>query len=269
MVSSTVIHSIENDICTIKLNRPERMNAVNEELYEELLSVLAGVKENINVRVVVITGSSMIKDGVEKKAFCAGADLKKHSAGERTSEEKRNYIELAHRATRAVYEFPKPVIAAVNGPARGAGAELAMCCDFILMSDNATIGFPETGLGTFVGGGVTMLLQRTAGVMRAKELVYSGRILNGPEAVKAGIALASYPEDEFFAEVSRFVMLLAEKAPVSMALAKKNIQAAALQDIGEVLNRETEAVLLCMETEDWREGVAAFSEKRKPLYKGK
>ena len=154
----------KNEWCAIiRLNRPEVMNAVSEGMYRDLLSALAEFDEDDSVRSVVLTGSVRIKDGKEKQAFCAGADLKKHSSGERDRDAKRAYIELAHRATEELYCFPKPVICAINGPARGAGTEMALNCDFIIMARGATMAFPETGLGTFVGGGVTWHLPRLLG----------------------------------------------------------------------------------------------------------
>lgn len=268
MSYSTLNCDVNNYVCRIALNRPERMNAVNEELYTELQSALKDAENNDDVRVVVITGSVRVKDGVKKQAFCAGADLKKHSAGERTRAQKRQYIELAHKTTEMIYKYPKPVIAAVNGPARGAGAELALCCDLILMSEEGSIGFPETGLGTFVGGGVTMHLSRITGVMKAKELIYTGRILKGMDAVDAGLALECYPSSDFYNNVDEFALTIAEKAPYSIYLAKKQIQLSSSLDIETVLQLETDAILSCMDTKDWKEGLDAFAEKRKPVYKG-
>ena len=176
---------------------------------------------------------------------------------------------MAHDATRRIYQFPKPVIAAVNGPARGAGAEMALNCDFMLMADQATIGFPETGLGTFVGGGVTMHLPRMIGLPLAKELVYTGRILEGSEAVRIGLALGSYPVEELLPEAVSLAQRLARQAPISMAMAKDLLQKSADRDLDTALLLEAEAILACMNTEDWQEGILSFSEKRAPAYKGK
>jgi len=269
MIYSTVKHEVNRGILTLRLNRPERMNAVNEEMYFELTQLLQKYREDNEVRAVILTGSVRIRDGVEKQAFCAGADLKKHSTGERTRAQKRQYIEQAHETARLLYRYPKPVIAAVNGPARGAGVEMAVACDFVIMSDEATIAFPETGLGTFVGGGVTLHLPLNIGLMKAKELIYTGRILNAAEAVNLGIALCAYPIKTFMDNVIEFTAGIARKAPISITMAKKHLQRSYMLDLETVLQLETDAILACMETEDWQEGVKAFAERRNPEYRGR
>ncbi len=266
---STIKYEISGGVLILRLNRPERMNAVNEEMYGEITDLLEKYRQSDEVRVVVLTGSVRSKDGIEKQAFCAGADLKKHSSGERTHAQKRQYIEQAHEAARLLYHYPRPVIAAVNGPARGAGAELAFACDFIFMSEEASIAFPETGLGTFVGGGVTLHLPRAVGLMRAKELIYTGRILDGAAAVELGLALASYPITIFMDKVMAFAAELARKAPLSIAMAKKHLQRSFLLDLETVLQLETDAILACMDTEDWQEGVESFAQKRNPVFRGR
>ena len=265
---STIRYEISDGILILRLNRPERMNAVSEEMYGEMAHLLQKYREDDDVRVVILTGSVRIKDGKEKQAFCAGADLKKHSTGERTHAQKRKYIEQAHEATRLLYQYPRPVIAAVNGPARGAGAELAFACDFMIMADEASIAFPETGLATFVGGGVTLHLPRTVGLMKAKELIYTGRVLDGAAAVDLGIALYSYPIATLMDNVMEFAAAIARKGPIPIAMAKKHLQRSALLDLETVLQLETDAILACMDTEDWLEGVNSFAQKRNPVYRG-
>ena len=269
MTYETVLYSNQNGIGVLRLNRPERMNAVIEEMYVEILDVLTQTEDDEEVRVLILTGSVLKRNDVEKQAFCAGADLKKHSAGERTHQQKREYILLAHETTRRIHEFPKPVIAAVNGPARGAGAEMAVSCDFIFMAEEATIAFPETGLGTFVGGGVTYLLPRMVGVTHAKELVYSGRVLDGRAAVDMGLAFRCFPVATLMKETESFAGTLSEKAPVSMQHAKKRLQQSSALDLETVLLLEAEGILSCMDTEDWHEGIRSFNEKRKPTFRGR
>lgn len=269
MEHQTVKHELNQGVLILGLNRPERMNAVNEEMYSDLTQLLHHYRDDEKVRTVVLTGSVRVKDGVKKQAFCAGADLKKHSTGERSQAQKRLYIEQAHEATKLLYRYPKPIIAAVNGPARGAGVEMAVACDFLVMSDEATIAFPETGLGTFVGGGVTHHLPLNIGLMRAKELIYTGKILDAETAVNLGLALASYPMEIFMEQVLELAFNIASKAPISIAMAKKHLQKAFMLDLETALQLETDAILACMETEDWQEGVTAFAEQRKPEYRGR
>jgi enoyl-CoA hydratase len=269
MPYETILYLKEGAVGTIRLNRPERMNAVIEEMYRELQDALEKARTDDAVRVVVLTGSVLKRQGSEKQAFCAGADLKKHASGERTHADKRAYILLAHETTRRMYDFPKPVIAAVNGPARGAGAEMALNCDFIFMAEHATLAFPEATLGSFIGGGVTRHLTSMLGLPRAKDLIYSGRVVDGREALDMGLALRCVPLERLMDETMTFARAIAENAPLSLRFAKRQLQNAELLDMETVLALEADAILTCMDTEDWLEGVRSFNEKRKPIYKGK
>jgi enoyl-CoA hydratase len=256
-------------VATIRLNRPERMNAVIEEMYSEIQDALARARADPGIRCLILTGTVLRREGVEKQAFCAGADLKKHSAGERNREDRRRYIRLAHETTQGIYDLPKPVIAAVNGPARGAGTEMALCCDLVLMAEEATLALPETGLGTFVGGGVTHLLPRLIGISKAKELVYTGKVIDGKRAVELGLAVACYPAAQLIDEARALARAISEKAPMSIAFAKRLLQSGADLDYPAALEQETEAILACMESEDWEEGIRAFVEKRKARFLGR
>jgi enoyl-CoA hydratase len=269
MSYETIIFTVDGAVGIIQLNRPERMNAVVEEMYREIQDVLARAGADTSIRTLIITGSALKRGDTVKQAFCAGADLKRHSTGERTHAQKRAYIALAHETSRKIYQFPKPIIAAVNGPARGAGAEMAFNCDLIFMAENATIAFPEVSLGTFVGGGVTYLLPRIIGLFKARELIYTGRVIDGKAAVELGLAMECHPVESLLKEAKAFACALSEKAPFSLELAKKRLQDSSALDIDTVLLLEAEAILSCMDTEDWLEGVRAFAEKRKPVYRGK
>jgi len=158
---------------------------------------------------------------------------------------------------------------AVNGPARGAGTEIALNGDFMFMADTATIAFPETGLATCVGGGATYHLPQLVGMMRAKELIFTGRIVHGPEAMAIGLALKSVPVEQLMPEVLSFASDLAEKAPISLSLTKELIRQGPHRDMETVLLAESEAILACMNTEDWHEGIRSFAGKRKPVFKGR
>ncbi|MBW1680173.1 MAG: enoyl-CoA hydratase/isomerase family protein [Deltaproteobacteria bacterium] len=256
-------------VSILRLNRPERMNAVIEEMYLEIQDCIEKAGKNPDVRALILTGSVLERNGKVKQAFCAGADLKKHAGGERTHAQKRAYILMAHETTRQLYCFPKPIIAAVNGPARGAGAEMALSCDFIFMAEEATLAFPETGLGTFVGGGVTVHLPRLVGPAKAKELIYAGTVVDGRTAFQMGLAQRCVPVEDLLGEALAFAEVLAHKAPLSMAFAKQRLQQPPALDLDTVLHLEAEAILSCMDTEDWHEGIRAFQEKRKPVYKGR
>ncbi|MBU0996288.1 MAG: enoyl-CoA hydratase/isomerase family protein [Proteobacteria bacterium] len=269
MSYETIVYENEGPVGIIRLNRPERMNAVVEEMYRDLQDVLRQAQEDTATRILVLTGSSFKKGDTLKQAFCAGADLKKHGTSERTFEDKKAYIELAHETCRKLYDFPKPVIASINGPARGAGVEMAFCCDFIFMAENATLAFPEIGLGTCVGGGVTSHLPRMVGLTTAKELIFTGRVIDGRSALEMGLALKCFPLENLLSETLAFAREVADKAPVSVKLVKAMLNDTSPRDIHGVLSAETDAILKCMKTDDWHEGVRSFSEKRKPVYKGR
>ncbi|MFH1845675.1 MAG: enoyl-CoA hydratase/isomerase family protein [bacterium] len=259
----------ENEVMIIRLNRPERMNAVNEAMYTEIQDVLNKTGADHEIRSLIITGSVLKRHCVEKQAFCAGADLKDHSSGRRDQAARRAYIELAHETTRMIYSYPKPTIAAVNGPARGAGLEMAINCDFILMAETATMAFTEVGLGTFVGGASTSLLPTLIGMTKAKELIYTCKVIDGNQALALGLASRTVPVAQLTEAALSLANELSEKAPISMRMAKNLLHSSRLYDIETALKHETEAILACMETEDWHEGIRAFAEKRKPVYTGK
>ncbi|MEA3333307.1 MAG: enoyl-CoA hydratase/isomerase family protein [Pseudomonadota bacterium] len=267
MAYETVIYERQDGVGILRLNRPDRMNAVIEQLYLDIQAVLTEAEKDDQVRALILTGSARPKDN--KQAFCAGADLKEHKKGERTAWQKREYILLAHETTRLLYVFPKPVIVAVNGPARGAGTEMALNGDFLLMADSASIAFPETGLGTFVGGGVTSHLGKLIGRQKAKELVFTGRVLDGKAAVEIGLALKSVPIEELMPTALHLAATMAQKAPISMKFAKTILNQAESLDLQTALMIEAEAILACMTTQDWREGIVAFAEKRTPKYYGR
>lgn len=246
---------------TVCLNRPERLNAVVELMYQELLDVLAFARQTPEVRVVVITG--------EGRAFCVGADMKAHGDAARTLYQRREYLQLGNDVCEAIAQLNKPVIAALNGYALGAGAEIAVICDFILMADDAQIGFPETSIGTCVGGGVSKWLPQLVGLGQARRLLYTGDKINGAEATRLGLALAHYPLDQLMPEAWALASQLAKQAPVSLAMLKPLVNRAAHTEMSSQLQQELDAVFTCSTTEDWQEGVNAFAEKRPPQFKGR
>lgn len=265
----TIRLDVDGAIATVRLHRPDRMNAVIERMYLELGEALGRIEHDPDVRCLVLAGSPRERNGTLKPAFCAGADLKEHGAGRRDAAARRAYIELAHGTVARLFRFPLPVVAAVAGPARGAGTEMALACDFVIMADDASLALPETGLGTFVGGGVTWLLPRLVGLARARELIYTGRVLHGPAAVEAGLALRSHPADRFDVEVRAFASELAGRAPISIRHAKRALHGPAAGTYEAALADETETILACMETDDWAEGVRAYAERRTPRFEGR
>ena len=260
MSYETVIYSRHDAVAEIRLNRPQRLNAVVEQLYREVLAALAAAEGDSQVRVVVLTG--------EGRAFCVGADLKEHGKGERTARQQRDYLVLGNECCRRIQCCPLPVVAAVNGFAAGAGAEMAISSDFVLMKESALLWLPEVSIGTFIGGGVSGILPRLVGLARARELIMTGRRIDGREAAAIGLALKAFSDEAFEAGVQEFAQVLAGKAPASMRFAKEH-----LNDPGRTMETrlitELEALRACMVTEDWQEGVNAFAEKRQPIFKGR
>lgn len=256
----TVKFRINGSTAEISMNRPHRLNAVVEQLYDEILAALELAEKNLTVRVIVLTG--------EGRAFCVGADLKEHKNNERSDFENRRYLIKANDVCRRLQTITKPVIAAVNGYALGAGAEMAVSSDFIVMQEDAQIGFPEISIGTFLGGGVTNLLPQLVGLAKARELIFTGDRIDGNEAVRIGLAAVSTSGETFESEVAEFADRIGGGAPLSMSLAKEHLNTSQSRDYETALVTELEGIRACMTTSDWREGVVAFSEKRKPKFTG-
>ncbi|RWN24970.1 MAG: enoyl-CoA hydratase/isomerase family protein [Mesorhizobium sp.] len=259
MMFETVAYEIQDGIVEIRLNRPHRLNAVVQKLYDEVLAALDQSERDKNVRVIVLTG--------EGRAFCVGADLKEHKAG-RPAFDRRQYLMSEQRVCRRLISHPKPIIAAVNGYALGAGAEIALACDLIVMAASARIGFPETGLGAFLGGGVTNILPRLVGLAKARELIFFGRQIDGSEAVRIGLASRCFPDEEFSEGIRALASELSKKAPFSMQLAKEQLASASDGTFDSALTAELEGMMFCSTTRDWQEGVDAFAEKRSPVFRG-
>lgn len=260
MSYETILYSVTGPYAEIRFNRPHRLNAVIAKLYTEIIDALARAEKDADVRVVVLTG--------EGRAFCVGADLKEHGAGARTELEKLEYLTLGNEVCARMIRHTKIVIAAVNGFALGAGAEMSCAADFILMKQSALIGFPEVSIGTHLGGGVTEILPRLVGLAKARELIITGCRIDGTEAQRIGLATHAFEDSAFEAGVREFATRIAGKAPYSMRFAKALLNDMH-QDFDARLTSELSALRTCMLTQDWREGVAAFAEKRDPVFTGK
>ncbi|AQU82221.1 MAG: enoyl-CoA hydratase/isomerase family protein [Halomonas sp.] len=257
----TLLVSQHDHVLEVRFNRPERLNAVIEALYRELLDVLHYAAQAPHVRAVVLTG--------EGRAFCVGADMKAHGGAARTLVQRRAYLQLGNDVCEAIIKLSKPVVAAVNGYALGAGAEMAVSCDFVVMADDAQIGFPETSIGTCVGGGVSKLLPQLVGLTQARRLLYLGNKITGVEAAAIGLALDSHPQENLLQEALALAGKLANQAPVSIAMLKPLVNRGAHTSLESQLQQELDAVFTCSTTEDWQEGVDAFAERRIPRFQGK
>ncbi len=245
----------------ITLDNPP-VNALNLKMLEEISRAVKNGNEDPEVRGLIITGGGT-------NAFCAGADLKMMAGF--SPEGAAKMVQTGHRAFLAVEESPKPVIAAVNGLALGGGNELAMSCDIRFVSDRARFGQPEVGLGLIPAWGGTQRMSRLIGVGKAKELIFSGQIINAQEAFRIGLVNKIVPDGEELRAATDYVRMLAAKvSPLAVSQAKiainEGIQVASLKD---ALEYEVKAIRVLAASDDLREGVQAFLEKRPPKFSGK
>jgi enoyl-CoA hydratase len=257
--SPPVLAARHGPVVALTLNRPERLNAVSEAMYGELEAHLRRADADPAVRVVVLRGAG--------RAFCAGADLTAHASAERTVEQRRAYAERAAGVIRTVSTIGTPVVAVVHGYAIGAGAELAAAADFLLAAQDAVLAFPELSLGTYVGGGVTLRLPQLVGLARARELLLTGRRFTGAEAAAWGLAYRAVPADALDRATGELTDRLAAAAPVPVTLMKAQLGRAG--ELDGALDAEVAALLRCMGTADWAEGVAAFADRRTPTFEGR
>ncbi len=249
----------QENIGVITLNRPETLNAMSRQLLTELDALLEEIRQDENVRCIVITGSG--------RAFSSGADVKE--AGRLNESEAREYIELGQKVLMKLERFDKPTIAAINGFALGGGLELALACDIRIASEDAKIGSPEVNLGLLSVWGGLIRLVKTIGRGRATEMILTGGLIDAKEAERIGLVNKVASPDELRSTFMWTAGTIATKAPVAVRYGRK-IMARAME-IGMEEGNEllTEAGIACYKTEDIHEGVSAVLEKRTPQFKGK
>ncbi len=237
----------------VQLDRPDRRNAVSDELYAELVPALQAVADDREARALLLSGAG--------KSFCAGADLKAHASRDRTHAERRAYVWAGQRVGRLLQTMGIPVVTAVHGHAIGAGAEMALSGDVVVVADDLTLAFPEVGLGTFVGGGLSQRLPLLVGPARARQLLLLDRRLTGKEAVDWGLATEAVAADEVQSRALDLARHLAELPAISVRYAKQALAGAGAMSLDEALVLEAEALLACMGTDDWSSGVQAFGNR--------
>ena len=259
MAFETIILERKGAIGIIRLNRPEKLNAMNAKLKDEVAQVLGELEKDDSVRVALITG-------VGDKSFVAGADINEF-AGKKPIDQWNAY---GHTSLYNVVDrFPKPLIAMVNGYCLGGGCELAMACDIRVASENAQFGQPEINIGIIPGGGGSQRLPRLVGLGKALELILTGDRIPAAEALRIGLVDAVVPHADLEKRTLELAGKIASKSPVAVRLAKAAVKASVNLPLDQGLRHEQSLFSVVFSTEDKEEGVRAFQEKRPPQWKGR
>jgi enoyl-CoA hydratase len=253
----TVLIERDEPIAVVRLNRPEQRNALSNQLMNELVGALENLDADGAIRCIVLTG--------DEKAFAAGADIKELSDA--------THFELyfGGRIDKwdAIRKIRTPIVAAVSGYCLGGGCELAMACDLIVASESAQFGQPETNLAVLPGAGGTQRLTRAIGKSKAMDVILTGRFLSAQEAEQAGLAARVFSQESWLEEAKGLAQAIAEKSPVGVRLAKEAVNQAFETTLAAGLDVERKAFHLALSSEDAREGLKAFMEKRAPDIKGR
>lgn len=253
----TITPQFETSIALIRLNRPKELNALNLQLMQELREALQQLDKNDQVRVIIITGN--------EQAFAAGADIKQMA-----DKSAVDMLMIDQFSTwDQIKKTKKPVIAAVSGFALGGGCELAMTCDMIIASETAKFGQPEIKIGVMPGAGGTQRLTRAIGKAKAMELVLTGRFLSAEEALSYGLINKVVPVELYLSEAVQLAREIAQMSPVAAQLAKESVNRSFETHLDEGLLFERKNFYLTFASDDQKEGMKAFIEKRKAEYKGK
>ena len=259
MAYENVLWEVQDGVGVLTFNRPKVLNAVNARTIEELDEVVGLVERDRSIRALVLTGAG-------EKAFVAGADIAAMST--MTPTQARAFAERAHGVLERLELLPIPTLAAVNGFALGGGCEIALACDLVYASENARFGQPEVNLGIIPGFGGTQRLGRRVGTMRALEMILTGDHHDAARAREMGLVLDVRPLAELLPHVVAQARKIAAKGPVAVALAKRAVHAGADADLSVGNELERQAFSSAFATEDSREGMKAFLEKRAPQWKG-
>ena len=259
MAYLNILLETKDRISILTINRPEKRNALNQAARDEIRHALETLETSADSRVLIVTGAG-------DKAFIAGADIAEFEG--RTALSQRQAMK-SFRIFDAIENFPKPVIAMINGFCLGGGMELALACDLRIASDNAKLGQPEINLGIIPGGGGTQRLTRLVGEGKSMELILTGDMIDAAQAKAIGLVNEVVPAAELRNHVASLASRIAEKSPIALQMAKEAVKTAARMNLREGLDRETDLFSLTFVSEDKAEGVRAFLEKRKPDFKGK
>ena len=250
---------IEDGVGRIQFNRPEKLNAVNPDVLKELETAVESCEGNDDIRVVVLTGN--------EKAFIAGADIENMAKGDIKNAYK--LTDLTLRVQERLADLSKPTIASISGYALGGGCELALCCDFRIAADNAMLGLPEITLGIIPGGGGTQRLPRLVNLGAAARMILLGEMIKAKEAQEIGLVDKVVSFDELENETQKWVAKLKKKPALAVRAAKTAMRKGLSTSLKEGLQIEQDLFCMLFGTEDQKEGMAAFMEKRKAVFKGR
>lgn len=255
-----ILLEIKNNIAIITLNRPSKLNALNLALLNDLKVCLTEIKKDDNAKVIIITGSG-------EKAFAAGADISELNT--LSVNQAKEYSEAGQTTFKMIENFPKPVIAVINGFALGGGCELAMACHLRYASDNAYFGQPEINIGLIPGFGGTQRLSRLIGKAKAIEMILTGDRIKADEALSLKLINKIFELPNLLPEVIKIAEVISKKSAPIIKLALESMNSANNLSLSDGLSFETLSFSLCFGTEDFKEGTTAFLEKRNPEFKGK
>ncbi|MBI4287697.1 MAG: enoyl-CoA hydratase/isomerase family protein [Chloroflexi bacterium] len=267
MTFETLLFTKQEHVAWLTFNRPHKLNAGNEQMWAEAVSALRDAAEDNDVRVVVITGAG--------RAFCVGADLSAGKGGEQIVE-RHDPLALQtglkhgpQQVVRLLYNMEKPTIAMVNGDAVGAGFDFALACDIRFGSEKARFMVAFTRLGLVPGAGGAWLMARAMGAARAAQYIFSADFIQGARAVEMGILNEMFSADRLEEETTAFARRLSKNPPVALRLSKMLLRKAQETDLDTLLELTAACQAICISTEDNKEGVAAFREKREPVFEGR
>ncbi len=255
----TILVEKRGNVAILTINRPDKLNALGHKVHAEGVVALEELRKDSEVRVVVITGAG-------EKSFIAGADISEF-AGQTPVSQRNTFQEK--NLFNSLDAFPKPVIAMINGFCLGGGCEVALACDLRIASEKARFGQPEINLGIIPGGGGTQRLTRLIGEGKSMEMILTGDMIDANTALNLGLVNYVYSGEELEAKTIELANKIAEKSPIALQMAKEAVKLAAKSNLDEGLRREVDLFAICFSSQDKEEGVAAFLEKRKPVFIGK
>jgi enoyl-CoA hydratase/carnithine racemase len=259
----TLRYEVQGHVAIVTLNRPERMNTLGGKMKPDLARAFFELaRADDRVRAVLLTGAG-------ERAFCAGADIKERADHQVCATDFFVAQKSTHDLFRSIEEFEKPVVAAINGVALGGGLELALCCDMRLAAAHARLGLPEVRLGVIPAAGGTQRLPRLIGEARAKALMFTAEQIDAAQALQYGLVTQVLPADQLHAAALDVAQRIAEMPPLAVRFAKRAVNRGMQTDLDSGLEYERYAAAMLVDTDDRKEGMRAFVEKRKPVFTGR